>query len=115
MKPDNSVLEKDTKLKFPHILVIDASAGSGKTHTLAQRFVQFLLSPKIKHNDLANLLAITYTNNAAREMKQRIIKWLKILALDLTLKDEDQGQIHELLNLKPEDIRERAASAIEEV
>lgn len=113
MKPDNSVLEKDTKLKFPHVLVIDASAGSGKTHTLAQRFVQFLLSPKIKHNDLSNIMAITYTNNAAREMKQRIIKWLKVLALDL--KGEEQEQIYQLLDLKPEIIRDRAGTAIEEI
>lgn len=74
------VLDKDTNLKFPHVLVIDASAGSGKTETLAMRYVQFILSEKIPHNHISNILAITFTNNAAREMKQRVLEWLKILA-----------------------------------
>ncbi|RLF78439.1 hypothetical protein DRN32_06695, partial [Thermococci archaeon] len=64
-----SVLGKDTELKFPHVLIVEASAGSGKTHTLAKRFVQFLLSSKIPNSELSNILAITFTNNAAREMK----------------------------------------------
>ncbi|MDO9391857.1 MAG: UvrD-helicase domain-containing protein [bacterium] len=75
------VLEKDSLYRFPHLLLIEASAGSGKTHALASRFVQFLLSSRIEHNQLPHLLAITFTNNAAREMKQRILSWLKELAL----------------------------------
>jgi ATP-dependent exoDNAse (exonuclease V) beta subunit len=109
-----TILSKDNRLVFPHILVIDASAGSGKTETLAQRFIQFLLSNKIKTNDLANILAITFTNNAAREMKQRIIKWLKIIALD-PKGDEEKERIYALFSLKPEDIRDRATAAIESV
>ena len=41
------VLKSDTELKFPHALLISASAGSGKTYTLTQRYVQFLLSDKV--------------------------------------------------------------------
>jgi ATP-dependent exoDNAse (exonuclease V) beta subunit len=77
----SQVLEKDSLYRFPHLLLIEASAGSGKTHALASRFVQFLLSSRIEHNQLPHLLAITFTNNAAREMKQRILSWLKELAL----------------------------------
>ncbi len=107
-------LDKDSKLTFPHVLLIDASAGSGKTHTLTQRYIQFLLSDhmKDKHNDLTNILAITFTNNAAREMKQRIIKWLKILALDLKT-DENKDQIYALFTLKPKDIHKRASYFID--
>jgi len=114
MKKTDGVLDKDTKLAFPGILVIDASAGSGKTETLAQQFIQFLLSDQIKNNDLSKILAITFTHNAAREMKQRIIKWLKILALDLK-GEGDKDRIYELFSLKPGDVRDRAAAAVESV
>src|SRR4030042_3552281 len=91
------VLKKDSKLKFPHLLLIDASAGSGKTHTLTQRFVQFLLSKIIENNDLTNMLAITFKNNAAQEMKRRILLWLKKLSIGKPCPELDQTK--ELLSM----------------
>jgi len=61
--------------------VLRASAGSGKTYALARRFVLFLLSGSVPRNKLNNLLAITFSNNAAREMKERILLFLKQLYL----------------------------------
>lgn len=53
----------------------NASAGSGKTYTLVKEFLLLLLNSsnptKFKH-----LLAITFTNKAANEMKERIVTWL---------------------------------------
>jgi ATP-dependent helicase/nuclease subunit A len=72
-------LAADTQLRLPSVTVLKASAGSGKTYTLTARYVQFLLSPAIPRNDLANILAITFANNASREMRQEILKWLKRL------------------------------------
>ena len=75
-----SGLTPDALLKFPEFVLLKASAGSGKTHALSLRFVQFLLSDRIgrlTRNDLPNILAITFTRNAAREMKERILAWLK--------------------------------------
>jgi ATP-dependent exoDNAse (exonuclease V) beta subunit len=107
------VLDNDTELKFPHVLVMDASAGSGKTHTLTQRFVQFILSEKIPRSQLFNMLAITFTNNAAREMKQRILEWLKILALGIEC--EERKQTLELLKVSSSELTQRAARAVESV
>jgi len=45
---------------------LKASAGSGKTYSLTERFVQFLLSDRIPQNHLRNILAITFSNNAAK-------------------------------------------------
>jgi ATP-dependent exoDNAse (exonuclease V) beta subunit len=73
----NPVLEKDLAIQFPHFTILKASAGSGKTYSLTERFVQFLLSGKIPKNHLRNILAITFSNNAAKEMKERILSWLK--------------------------------------
>ncbi|MFH1449673.1 MAG: UvrD-helicase domain-containing protein [bacterium] len=67
--------------KFPHIKVMAASAGSGKTYALSKRYVDFLLSPE--GDTLSrHILAVTFTNKAAGEMKERIIFLLKKIALE---------------------------------
>ena len=73
------VLEPDTSLELPRVTVLKASAGSGKTYALTERFVQFLLSERIPKNDLRNILAITFSNNASREMRGEVLGWLKRL------------------------------------
>ena len=85
-------MTKDTDLHFPSVTIVTASAGAGKTYALTHRYVQILLSTKIPHNALQNILAITFTNNAASEMKQRILKILKLAALgeEKTLSDLQQ-------------------------
>jgi ATP-dependent exoDNAse (exonuclease V) beta subunit len=107
------VLDKDSDLKFPHALLISASAGSGKTYTLAQRYVQFLLSEKVPDNDLSNILAVTFTNNAAKEMKVRILAWLKELALDKNCAKMDETLA--LVALPREEIHARAAALVDRV
>jgi ATP-dependent exoDNAse (exonuclease V) beta subunit len=74
-----SILEKDQDIRFPHFTVLKASAGSGKTYTLTARFVQFVLSDRIPRNRLKNILAITFSKNASKEMKGRVLLWLKSL------------------------------------
>jgi len=73
-----TILENDSLFagELPKYTVVTASAGSGKTTALKQRFVQILLSKIIPSNNLKNVLAITFTNNAAREMKQRVLSAL---------------------------------------
>ncbi len=79
--PMSDTLPRDTDLHFPHLMVVSASAGSGKTTALTKRYVQFLLSDRVQHRRPDHLLAITFTNNAAAEMKQRILELLKRVAL----------------------------------
>ena len=57
--------------------VYKSSAGSGKTFVLVKEYLQTVLkSPdKFKH-----ILAITFTNKAAAEMKERILLALKDLS-----------------------------------
>lgn len=108
-----SVLDKDTDLFFPHVLIIDASAGSGKTETLAKRFAQFLLSSHIQHNDLTNILAITFTNNAAREMKERIMKWLKLCALGINTREHKELGV--LVSLTPDILAQHANRVVDTI
>ncbi|MCK4248839.1 MAG: UvrD-helicase domain-containing protein, partial [Candidatus Omnitrophica bacterium] len=106
------VLEKDNKIKLPEFRVLKASAGSGKTHALTLRFVQFLISEKIPQNNLRNLTAITFSNNAAREMKERILAWLKAVYLGDNQRSE---QLSQLVSLDKNALRCRAGELIEDI
>lgn len=51
-------------------ILISAGAGSGKTNTLSERVSEILLKDELKPSEL---LVLTFTNNAAHEMKERIL------------------------------------------
>jgi ATP-dependent helicase/nuclease subunit A len=107
------VLTPDRDLRFPEFVLLKASAGSGKTHALSLRFVQFLLSDEVRRrtrDGLSNILAITFTRNSAREMKERVLAWLKNCRFD----DAEQSrQVLEIVSLPARDLARRAEEAIE--
>ncbi len=64
-------------MSTPSLNLIAASAGSGKTFQLTKRYAELLFNG----NDISSILAVTFTDNAAKEMKTRIIQLLKNCAL----------------------------------
>lgn len=108
----DTILERDIDIHFPNFSVLKASAGSGKTHALTERFVQFLLSEKIPHNGLRNILAITFSNNAARQMKERILSWLKSVSLD---EPEAVSELAGLVSLDKQRMIDKAGSLIDDI
>jgi ATP-dependent exoDNAse (exonuclease V) beta subunit len=65
------------------LLIIKASAGSGKTFRLATEYLKLILQPQsefFSSGYFAHILAITFTNEATAEMKNRILEELKILS-----------------------------------
>ncbi len=74
------------------IELITASAGSGKTYTLAKKYIEILLDAYLKDNstdthEFEHVLAVTFTNKATAEMKDRILQELYILSQNPTLSD----------------------------
>ncbi|MBN2172966.1 MAG: UvrD-helicase domain-containing protein [Bacteroidales bacterium] len=58
-------------------VVYKSSAGSGKTHTLVKEYLKQVFA---EPSNYRKILAITFTNKAANEMKQRIINNLTEIA-----------------------------------
>ena len=61
--------------------IMKASAGSGKTYTLARKYISLLLENPDRYA-YRHILAVTFTNKATDEMKGRILKELHTLATD---------------------------------
>ena len=59
-------------IKKPFI-IYQSSAGSGKTYTLAKNYIRLSLKSK---NYFKKILAVTFTNKAAEEMKIRILEMI---------------------------------------
>ncbi|MCD4746178.1 MAG: UvrD-helicase domain-containing protein, partial [Bacteroidales bacterium] len=72
------------------LYVYKSSAGSGKTFTLVKEYLKIVLSEPDKFR---NILAITFTNKAANEMKERIISYLE----ELSINNSDSNTIKYLL------------------
>ncbi len=93
-----------------YLKVVNASAGSGKTFSLVKTYIRLLLLDEgenalIKYTEI---LAMTFTNKAAIEMKTRIIKALDELAFpDFHQSDYIQTIVNET-GLKSEVIQAKA-------
>ena len=107
-----SILLNDTELQFPDFTIVSASAGSGKTHTLALKILQVLLSPNVPYNRLNNVLAMTFTKNAAAEMRQRVLEYLKKAYLGNKV---ILGQLSPLVSMEESNLRTRCGELIETI
>ncbi len=91
------------------LTVYKASAGSGKTFTLAVEFIKLLVvNPKCYEN----ILAVTFTNKATEEMKHRIVSQLYGISKGLGSSDSYLRKITSELGYDTALVRERAAEAL---
>lgn len=87
-------------------IALMSSAGAGKTRELTKRFLRLYLHDAYA---LDSLYAITFTNQAAFEMKTRILHYLNILTGQTATDESEQDIIDYFGNLFP-DIQNRARS-----
>ncbi len=101
-------------MKQNKITVYKASAGSGKTFTLAASYIELLLNSD-DASAFRHTLAVTFTNKATAEMKERIMARLYDLAHALHT-PEAEGFRREmkkrLPHLSDEQMQHRAAAAL---
>ena len=76
--------------------VINASAGSGKTYRLVQSLLMICLRLPNQSDAIRTILALTFTNKAAKEMKERILFYLGEFVKTNYFENQD------LINIKEE-------------
>lgn len=93
--------------------IYDAAAGSGKTFTLVKEYLKILLKSK-QEGYYKYILAITFTNKAVAEMKQRIIENLMSFTEDDFSKNpSDMGKIiAKEMDLSLEEIQKKSKRII---
>ncbi|MEO6303640.1 MAG: UvrD-helicase domain-containing protein [Bacteroidia bacterium] len=101
--------------KIENFVVYKSSAGSGKTFTLVKEYLRLSLSdPKKLNSNYKRILAVTFTNKAAAEMKQRILD-----ALDQIANKAELPFVGELLckelNIKKEELKQRANTVLSQI
>ena len=73
--------------------VYQASAGAGKTFTIIKEYLKLCLKDEAATYDFGQILAITFTNMAANEMKEKIVEHLiDIIKSDISEKAGDMEQ-----------------------
>ncbi len=93
----------------PQLVVYKASAGSGKTFTLAVEYIKHLIQNPTAYR---NILAVTFTNKATTEMKSRILEQLYGIWVNDSHSIPYINKITEDLQLPEEQIREAAGKAL---
>lgn len=95
---------------MPPLILYKASAGSGKTYALTLEYLRLLLlHPRIHRQ----ILAVTFTNKAAGEMKSRILSRLHELSLATeTAASRELEELVQSTGLDPGTIRRRSGELL---
>lgn len=91
------------------LIVYKASAGSGKTFTLAVEYIKLLLADPQSYR---HILAVTFTHKATAEMKERILGQLYALSHNLPEGTPYLNVLRESTGLPEQVIRERTQEAL---
>ncbi|MGN0281472.1 MAG: UvrD-helicase domain-containing protein [Prevotella sp.] len=91
------------------LIVYKASAGSGKTFTLAVQYIKLLV---INPQQFRNILAVTFTNKATEEMKMRIVSQMYGIWKQYPDSKKYSKRLCEELKCSEEYLRERVCTAL---
>ena len=91
------------------LTVFKASAGSGKTFTLATEYIKLLVQNPQSYR---HTLAVTFTNKATEEMKMRILSQLYGIWQQLPQSDSYARRVEEDLDASPQFVSQQAGIAL---
>lgn len=91
------------------LTVYKASAGSGKTFTLAVEYIKLLIE---NPNNYDSILAVTFTNKATEEMKMRILSQLYGISKGLPDSKDYADKVTSALKMNSKDVEKRAKTAL---
>ncbi|NDV82738.1 exodeoxyribonuclease V subunit beta [Bacteroides sp. 51] len=91
------------------LLIYKASAGSGKTFTLAIEYIKHLIQNPRAYR---RILAVTFTNKATAEMKERILSQLYGISTGDAGSEIYLDRVQEDTGFPKEEIRKRAGEAL---
>lgn len=101
------------------LAIYSASAGSGKTFSLVQTYLKLTLTKKEGLHSFNKVMAMTFTNKAAWEMKARIIDALSLLSSEvtpLTIRYKKQQELLDITakttGLKKEEVHEKSGALL---
>ncbi len=94
--------------------IFSASAGTGKTYRLTRNFIGLLLRSRdplfFRH-----ILAITFTNKAVEEMKERVIKKLHLFSREGGEKDSMFRELLESTGLSEQALKQRSHTLLRSI
>ena len=85
-----------------------ASAGSGKTYTLVKEYLTLCLS--LEKPTCKNILAVTFTNKAANEMKAKVLYFLDGFINDNPKCRDMRNDVVKAINVDESILKTRAES-----
>ncbi len=88
------------------LTIIKSSAGSGKTYTLAKEYLRLALRAPDYYK---RILAVTFTNRAAEEMKERVLEFLIALSKD---EHELSSVLAKNLEVSEKEVQQRALQTL---
>jgi len=93
------------------LVILNASAGSGKTYQIARQFLKLTMKrPQVWQR----ILAVTFTNKAAAEMRVRILSELRMLSLN-PAESKHLAELMRYTKLSEEELQQRASAMLPEI
>ena len=102
--------------KAANFKVFQASAGAGKTFTLIKEYLKLCLKNENSTANFRNILAITFTNAAANEMKAKIMSALVEIIDSKEVKTNSMEEVLlEELGITDEELKRNAQSLLTQI
>ena len=105
------------ELRKASVSVFSASAGAGKTYRLVAEYIATALSDINNPKKFSSILALTFTNKAANEMKRRILETLKEFSENpkLGTSSDIATTIKDILGISKNELAHRSRMVLQEM